>query len=112
MQIPLTQLVADVIALRRQLLTKARELEPALNEQFDITIPQLDAILQVDADSNVTMGQLAERLVLADSTLTALIDGMERKGLVERVNSTTDRRAITLRLTCKAHDIISTIKGA
>lgn len=46
-----------------------------------------------------TSGELAEHLTVTRPTISRLIDGLQRKGLVQRVSSMPDRRQVRLELT-------------
>src|SRR6202034_2440713 len=56
-------------------------------------------LLGVLRDRRPTMNELARLLDLDKSSVTGLIDRAERRGLVERVPSAADRRAVLVRLT-------------
>jgi DNA-binding MarR family transcriptional regulator len=56
-------------------------------------------LLGVLRDREPTMNELATLLELDKSSITGLIDRAERRGLVDRVPSTRDRRAVLVRLT-------------
>lgn len=51
----------------------------------------------------LTISQLSVQTSLANTTLTSMLDRMERSGLIQREPSPTDRRALLVRLTDKAH---------
>jgi len=53
------------------------------------------------------MNELAALLELDKSSVTGLVDRAERRGLVERVPSTADRRAVNVRLTSTARKLIT-----
>jgi len=53
----------------------------------------------------ISVGELGERVALDSSTLTGIIDRMERSGYVERHSHPTDRRAVLLFLTPKAKEL-------
>jgi DNA-binding MarR family transcriptional regulator len=50
----------------------------------------------IDAESLITMGRLAELVLLAPPTLTKLVDRMVADGLVQRQIATTDQRQVHL----------------
>ena len=52
-------------------------------------------------EEDATPAFLAEKLQLSRSNITGLLDGLERKGLLERIHDSTDRRSIRLKLTSK-----------
>lgn len=79
---------------------------------FDITPPQLDALLVLKEFGELTMGELCQKMYLACSTATDLIDRMERNQLIERVRDTSDRRVIRLRILPKGHSIIDEVLEA
>ena len=56
-------------------------------------------LLGVLRDRRPTMNQLAKLLELDKSSVTGLVDRAERRGLVARVPSTTDGRAVLVTLT-------------
>jgi MarR family transcriptional regulator, lower aerobic nicotinate degradation pathway regulator len=66
--------------------------------EHDLSITQT-RLLGVLRDRRPTMNELARLLDLDKSSVTGLIDRAERRGLVERVPSATDRRAVLVRLT-------------
>jgi DNA-binding MarR family transcriptional regulator len=57
-----------------------------------------------DGSERSTVTELAERLQLAQSTVTELVSRAEEAGLVEREPSTTDGRVAYLRLTAEGED--------
>lgn len=61
-------------------------------------------VLQHASDDGVAMGELAGHLACHVSNLTGVVDRMERDGLVERVRTPRDRRAVLVRLTAQGRD--------
>jgi DNA-binding MarR family transcriptional regulator len=51
------------------------------------------------------MGELAEDLDVRLSTMTGVIDQLEEKGLVERIDHPHDRRSLRVRLTAKGRKL-------
>jgi DNA-binding MarR family transcriptional regulator len=64
-----------------------------------VTLAQCLVLLEVDEQERLTVGQLASRLRLDDSTLSRTIDGLVRKGLLDRARDDGDRRVVWIRLT-------------
>ncbi len=56
-------------------------------------------VLGILRDRSVGMNELARHLGLDKSSVTGLIDRAERRGLVRRKTSTTDRRAVEVSIT-------------
>lgn len=80
--------------------------------QFDITPPQFDALLVLMRHPDLTMGELCQHLYLASSTVTDLVDRLERQRLVQRVRDPDDRRVIRLRLLPRARELLDAVLEA
>jgi DNA-binding MarR family transcriptional regulator len=50
-------------------------------------------------DETTTLGDVARRLMVTPAVVTGLIDRLEKRGYVRRVNSSGDRRRVNLALT-------------
>ncbi len=74
--------------------------------EFEITPPQFEALLLLRQHGDMTIGELGNKMYLASSTATDLIDRMERNGLVERVRDGKDRRVVRLRMLDKGREMI------
>lgn len=79
---------------------------------FGITSPQFNALLALREQPNMTMGELCEKLFLACSTATDLIDRMEKNGFLERNRDAQDRRVIRLSISEKGQDVIKEVIAA
>lgn len=65
-------------------------------QDFDITPPQFDALQFLVDEGEMTVGELSSKLYLAPSTITDLIDRMEKNRLVKRKRDERDRRSVKL----------------
>ena len=74
--------------------------------EYDLSIIQT-RLLGVLRDRKPTMHELARFLGLDKSSVTGLVDRAERRGLVARVPSTTDRRAVLVSLTDDGRSLVS-----
>ena len=75
----------------------SKRVEFALAE-VDLTLPQY-RVLGILAEGSAAASGLAGRLAVRPSSVTAIIDGLLAKGLVDRRHEEGDRRRIALRLT-------------
>ena len=80
--------------------------------EFEITPPQFNALWHLDESGAITMGELCQKMYLACSTATDLIDRMERNELIERQRDTNDRRVIRLHITAKGREVIGQVMQA
>jgi DNA-binding MarR family transcriptional regulator len=96
-------------ALRRfQAFSEARAAEAGLTPQ------QHQALLAIRAASpaEVTIGYVAERLILKPHSATGLVDRLETLGLVKRHAASRDRRRSVLNLTEKADTLLVSLSAA
>lgn len=76
---------------------------------FDITPPQFNALQFLVNEGEMTISELSNCLYLAPSTITDLIDRMERNGLVIRVRDQKDRRIVKIQVQEKGHSLIGQV---
>jgi DNA-binding MarR family transcriptional regulator len=85
-----------------------RCLEREFREGVGTELLYYDVMLHVsEGDGGRRMTDLAEAVVLSKSGLTALIDRMERDGLVERRPDPGDRRAVRVVLTKRGEELFA-----
>ena len=72
---------------------------------FELTPPQYFVFNALWMGDGITVGELGERVSLDSSTLTGIIDRMERNGYVERRPNPDDRRSVLVFLTPKAREL-------
>lgn len=79
-----------------------------------LTPQQHQALLAIRGSDvrEVTVGYLAQRLMLKPHSATGLVDRLETLGLLERSSSSIDRRQAVLRLTDRADDLLKTLSAA
>lgn len=73
---------------------------------YPITTPQFIALQWLLEDGDLTIGELSNKINLAFSTTTDLVDRMENNLLVERKKDTKDRRVVRIHLLDKGKQII------
>lgn len=88
----------------RAFLETHRDLVPYLDADFrsasDLDLLSYDVMLHVsEGEGGRRMTDLAQAVVLSKSGLTAVVDRMEREGLIERRPDPDDRRATRIVLT-------------
>lgn len=76
---------------------------------YDITPPQFNALLTLIEYDGLTIGELSSKMYLACSTVTDLLDRMERNELVIRVKDEKDRRIVRIEVLDKGNDLIEKI---
>lgn len=64
-----------------------------------VTVPQLSCLIRVVENGPMPLKKLAEAADLSASTTVGIVDRLEKKGLVQRERSTTDRRVVLISAT-------------
>jgi DNA-binding MarR family transcriptional regulator len=68
---------------------------------------QVLVALRAAENGELSIGQLAESLLLQPHSVSGMADRLQALGLVERVRRADDRRIVVLRLTVKARQLMS-----
>lgn len=76
---------------------------------YTITPPQFVALQWLFEDGDMTIGELSNKMYLACSTTTDLVDRMEKSLLVERVKNPNDRRVVRIHLLEEGKRIIDEV---
>lgn len=84
---------------------KGREI---LND-INITDPQFVALQHLVNNKQLTIGELSQKMSLACSTITDLIDRMEKSELVSREKDEQDKRVVRLVVQPKGHEIVQQV---
>ncbi|MFD1735982.1 MarR family winged helix-turn-helix transcriptional regulator [Bacillus salitolerans] len=77
--------------------------------QYTITPPQFVALQWLLENGDMTIGELSNKMFLACSTTTDLIDRMEKSELVVRVKDENDRRVVRIHLLDEGARIIEEV---
>lgn len=76
--------------------------------KIGLTNPQIFVLRQIYEEPK-TIGQLSNALDLSYSTVSGIVDRLERDGWIERVRDVSDRRMIWIRKTEKIEEIIHSV---
>lgn len=91
------------------LYTEGRRVTKEFARRANLTGPQLTVIKMLEQIGDLSLSELSDRIRAQNSTVTGIIDRMEREGLVVRERSTTDRRVVHIKLTDKGERIAAEI---
>src|SRR3954463_14608116 len=77
-----------------------RQVRSRLREQFSTTLPRFDLMAQLERHpEGLKMNELSRLLMVTGGNVTAIVDQLEKEGLVERFDEPADRRAFRIHLT-------------
>lgn len=110
---PKTNVINDVVAdiekdlryISGIIKQKGRE----ILSDFTITPPQFVALQWLFEEGDMTIGELSNKMYLACSTTTDLVDRMEKNSLVKRVKDPNDRRVVRIHLLEEGERIIEEV---
>ncbi|MEL6625765.1 MAG: MarR family transcriptional regulator [Bacteroidota bacterium] len=94
----------EVLSLERQLLQMRdafRQHQNDIRKKYKISANEMEIILYINDFGPQRMKAIGERFKIKFSTLTSLVDKIEKYNLVKRVNSKEDRRSILVTITKK-----------
>ncbi|HEX3010434.1 MAG TPA: MarR family transcriptional regulator [Syntrophomonadaceae bacterium] len=85
-----------------------KKIEKNLTLQLDeagVTIPQSFILNYLLQDNGATLKEIGNKSLIDSSSMTVLVDKLEKDGLVERQLDTQDRRAIRVFITEKGREV-------
>ena len=88
-------------------IMQAIRVEMRLERGTNLSIPQFRALRFVQTNPNTSLTSLAEHLGLTLPSVSKLVDGLVKQELVERSESSADRRRMTLTLTPSGESIVN-----
>ncbi|KAB3532877.1 MarR family transcriptional regulator [Alkaliphilus pronyensis] len=96
----------------RHLCTVIKQKGREILTDFEITPPQFEALQYLINKENLTIGELSNHMFLACSTITDLVDRMEKNMLVRRTRDEKDRRVVRIVVLDKGHQLINEVLHA
>jgi len=92
--------VSDEVLISLRKLIRAIDLHSRyLAKHFGLTGPQLIALSELSESEEMSPGELAASISLGQATVTGITDRLEKRGLLTKWKSDTDRRRMVLRVT-------------
>jgi DNA-binding MarR family transcriptional regulator len=90
-----------------------RRVRSGLRERFGTTLPRFDLMAQLERHpEGLKMNELSRLLMVTGGNVTAIVDQLEKEGLVERLDEPADRRAFRIRLTRSGEKIFAEMARA
>jgi DNA-binding MarR family transcriptional regulator len=110
--IPSSEDVEEIEFLLRRISSMIKKKGREILNHFPITPPQFEALQWLNENGDMTIGDLSGKMFLAFSTITDLVDRMEKTQLVERMKDEKDRRVVRIHLLPKGKKIIEEVIAA
>ena len=102
--------IDQIVEMIVYLYTESRRLTKGMAREVGLTGPQLTVLKLLETFQDLSLSSLSERIRAQNSTVTGIIDRMEREGLVGRERSTSDRRVVHIKLTDKGEKLAREIR--
>jgi MarR family transcriptional regulator, organic hydroperoxide resistance regulator len=104
-----SQIVADIEKELRYISGIIKQKGREILSNYTITPPQFVALQWLFEYGDMTIGELSNKMFLACSTTTDLVDRMEKSQLVLRVKDPNDRRVVRIHLLEEGERIIDEV---
>lgn len=90
----------------RKIIKTADIYSTRLKEKYNINSSQLSCLLVLSGEQSMSLSSLSKKVSLSPSMITNIIDQLEKKELLIRKRSSTDRRVILIELTENGRKVI------
>jgi len=97
--------ISEVMQSLRRIFKAIQDYSHEVSSKFGITGPQLWALKTISQNESLSLRDLSERMYLHPSTITGVVDRLERKGYVTRKRDQVDRRVIYVQLTAEGRKL-------
>lgn len=102
------QVIAEIMKTYNGVYAEVRKRSFKLYESLGVTVPQFSALQVLRANEKCTVTELSRKLYLNQSTVSSLIDRLEKSGFVTREKGK-DKRKSYLHLTAKGKKLTETL---
>lgn len=98
--------ISEIMQSLRRIFKAIQDYSHEVSDKFGITGPQLWALKTISQNENLSLSDLSKRMYLHPSTITGVMDRLEKKGYVKRNRDQVDRRVIYLQLTAEGKKLV------
>ena len=94
-----TMRTKEIIYAIRRLMQAGEHYTKELNKIYNVSAAQINCLIALQENGPLSPSQIAKHVMVNSSTVTGIIDRLEKKDLVKRLRISPDRRVITVELT-------------
>jgi DNA-binding MarR family transcriptional regulator len=98
--------ISEIMQSLRRIFKAIQVYSQEVSQKFGITGPQLWTLKALSANGSLPLGQLSKMMYLHPSTITGVVDRLEKKGYVVRDRVHEDRRVVMVQLTPNGRKVI------
>ena len=93
--------ITEIMQSLRRIIKSLQDYSQTVANHFGITGPQLWVLKTINQMGSLPLGELSEGMYLHPSTVSGVVDRLEKKGYVVRNRTDKDRRVVKVGLTPK-----------
>lgn len=94
------------------LYSESRRVTKEVARRYGLTGPQVTCVKLLEALGDLSLSALSAEMSARNSTITGLVDRLERDQLVQRVRSERDRRVVLIQLTPQGRELAGQVPVA
>jgi DNA-binding MarR family transcriptional regulator len=98
--------ISEIMQSLRRIIKSLQDYSQTVYSHFGITGPQLWALKTLSKRGSLSLGELSKGMYLHPSTVSGVVDRLEKKGYVVRNRTEKDRRVIKVQLTPKGKTVV------
>lgn len=98
--------ISEIMQSLRRIIKSLQDYSQTVFSHFGITGPQLWALKTINQLGSLSLGELSKRMYLHPSTISGVIDRLEKKGYLVRDRIENDRRVVRVQLTPKGKMLV------
>jgi DNA-binding MarR family transcriptional regulator len=98
-RVPVTSDSAHIVQGLRRIVKAIQTYSQDVRSAYGLTGPQLWALKTLLREGKMTVGRLAAALAVHQSSVSILLDRLEKRGFVRRIRRRPDRRVVQVELT-------------
>jgi DNA-binding MarR family transcriptional regulator len=98
--------ISEIMQSLRRIIKSLQDYSQTVFSHFGITGPQLWALKTIYQMGSLSLGELSKGMYLHPSTISGVVDRLEKKGYVVRDRTEKDRRVVKVRLTPKGKILV------
>ncbi|HXX33541.1 MAG TPA: MarR family transcriptional regulator [Thermodesulfobacteriota bacterium] len=98
--------ISEIMQSLRRIFKSIQDYSQEVSNKFGITGPQLWVLKIISGNENLSLGELSKRMYLHPSSITGLVDRLEKKGYMLRDRGQEDRRVIKVQLTSEGKKLV------
>ncbi len=98
--------ISEIMQSLRRIFKAIQDYSHEVSNKFGITGPQLWALKTISQNGKLSSGELTKKMYLHPSTITGVVDRLEKKGYVSRDRGQEDRRVTNVQLTPQGKKLV------